>query len=215
MTAASLEHPARVVVVGTGPAGVRAAQALVAGRRCGPSSSTKAGATAARSTAASPRASSAPTPSSTAARPRRRRRCIATSMRCASSIDYRSDTLAWNLSEGDAARRARRRAADAALRRAAGLLRRHRPPDAGARLAARRLLQPGRRADRAEGAGLRDRLARRLPRQRAAALPGRVAVRAGRRAGRGGARHRAGRQVLGALCRAAARGRGSRCAGWR
>ena len=169
----------RIVIVGAGPAGVRAAQALVEagvrpvlvdeGLRDGgqiyrrqPEGFTRSYAKLYGSEAAKAQALH---DSFTALRER---------------IDYHGGTLAWNVTAGEL-HAVRDGAALTlpfdALIVCSGATDRLMPVPG---LAARRLLQPRRGADRTEGAGLRHRRAHRLPRQRAAAVPGGHAIPASR-----------------------------------
>ena len=172
MSPASLAHPARVVVVGTGPAGVRAAQALVQaglrpvvvdeGRRDGGQIYRR-----------QPEGFKRPYAKLYGSEAEKAQALHRDFDALRDRIDYRPDTLAWNLSERElhAVREGEPQTLPFdALLVCSGATDRLMPVPGWQRAG---LLQPRRRADRAQGAGLRDRLARRLPRQRAAAVPGR------------------------------------------
>ncbi|MBT2304980.1 FAD-dependent oxidoreductase [Variovorax paradoxus] len=100
MTAASLDHPARVVVVGTGPAGVRAAQALVQaglrpvvideGRRDGGQIYRR-----------QPEGFKRPYAKLYGSEAAKAQALHHDFDALRAQLDYRPDTLAWNLSEGE------------------------------------------------------------------------------------------------------------------
>ena len=205
----------RVVIVGAGPAGVRAAETLVAaGLRPIVHRRRRALGRADLSAAARRRRASSA----------RRRRSTVSKRSKADAVHRRdgrsccrSSTIAPTRSCGPASRAASTRLhagreAQRAVHASDHRDRRDRSRAAGARLDAARRLHARRRAGRAEGAGLRDRPARRVRGHRAAAVSGRLSVREGRRAGRGRARHEpalaAGRRR--AAARAASRRRSRR-----
>ena len=203
-----------VIVVGAGPAGVRAAETLVdAGLR--PiviDEGTRDGGQIYRR---QPDELHAPLPRrSTAPRRTAPRRCTQPSTRLRARIDYRPETLAWNCRTARSARRratARRSAIpfDAADHRG----RRHRSADAGPGWNRAGVYSLGAAQIALKSQACADRPRGRVPRHRAAALSRRRAICEGRREGRRGARHLAARRGSSRRCRSWSRGPACCCKG--